>query len=220
MGVPNTKLTVTHTDGYPVVPQETDSVILGMGERVDATIMVNSSVPVIAAAERKDGNAQLDMRVAGKPNTVDVERFVAALRATAPVDTAKLTAIPEVRLPQRNPDQRIDLRLGGPVTPYTWTINGKVYNPPNEGLPVKPGQRVQIRYINEPKMFHPMHLHGHTFQVMDNGKPLARKDTVLVPPLATVDTVFDSDNPGKWIDHCHNTYHLESGMATIVSYVR
>jgi multicopper oxidase len=53
VAVPGTKMTVTHTDGFPVVAQQADSVILGMGERVDATITVNSSVPVIAAAERK-----------------------------------------------------------------------------------------------------------------------------------------------------------------------
>ncbi len=218
VGVPNTKLTVTHTDGYPVVPRETDSVILGMGERVDATITVNSSLPVVADAERKDGYGQLNLRVNGTPSSVNVDEFVAALRRSAPLDTATLAATPEVQLPQRNPDQTIDLRLAGPVTPYTWTINGKTYDPGKDGLPVKPGQRVQIRYINESKMFHPMHLHGHTFQVMSNGRPLARKDTVLVPPLATVDTVFDTDNPGKWIDHCHNTYHLESGMAVFLYY--
>ena len=123
-----------------------------------------------------------------------------------------------MQLPQRKPDQTFDLRLAGPVPPYTWTINGQVYDPTKDGLPVKPGQRVQVRYINESKMFHPMHLHGHTFQVMSNGRPMARKDTVLVPPLATVDTVFDANNPGKWIDHCHNTYHLESGMAVYFTY--
>jgi FtsP/CotA-like multicopper oxidase with cupredoxin domain len=48
--------------------------------------------------------------------------------------------------------------------------------------------------------------------------PAARKDTVLVAPLATVDMDFDTNNPGKWINHCHNTYHLESGMATFLHY--
>ena len=28
---------------------------------------------------------------------------------------------------------------------------------------------------------------------------------------------FDADNPGRWITHCHNTYHLEAGMATFIS---
>ena len=219
-------MTVTHTDGFPVVPRETDSVILGMGERVDATITVNSSVPVIAAAYGKDGFAQLNMRVNGAPSGVKIDQYVAALNAVAPLDTAGLPATPEVNLPQRNPDQTVELRLTGPSNGYNWTINGKLYDPPNDGIEVKPGQRVRIRFINESKMFHPMHFHGHTAQVMlrtggpggSGPAPAARKDTVLVAPLASVDMDFDTNNPGKWINHCHNTYHLESGMATFLYY--
>jgi FtsP/CotA-like multicopper oxidase with cupredoxin domain len=218
VGVPNTKLTVTHTDGFPVVPRETDAVILGMGERVDATITVNTSVPVIAAAERKDGVAQLNIRVNNAPANVKVDEYVAALRTLAPLNTADVSAAPEVQLPQRNPDQTIVLRLAGPTDGYNWTINGKLYDPPNDGHAVKAGQRVRLSFINESKMFHPMHFHGHTAQVMLPGGPAARKDTVLVPPLATVDMDFDTNNPGKWINHCHNTYHLESGMATFLYY--
>ncbi len=226
VGVPDTKLTVTHTDGFPVVPHETDSVVLGMGERVDATITVNSSVPVIAAPYGKDGYAQLNMRVNGTPSDVKVDQFVAALKAAAPLDTATLPAAPEAQLPQRNPDQTLELRLAGPTNGYNWTINGKLYDPPNDGMAVKPGQRVRLRFVNESKMFHPMHFHGHTAQVMlptggpgGSGQvPAARKDTVLVAPLATVEMDFDTNNPGRWINHCHNTYHLESGMATFVFY--
>jgi FtsP/CotA-like multicopper oxidase with cupredoxin domain len=218
VGVPNTKMTVTHTDGFPVVPRETDSVILGMGERVDATIAVNSSVPVIAAAYGKDGFAQLNIRVNGAPSGVEIDQYVAALNISAPLDTAGLPAAPEVNLPQRNPDQRVELRLAGPSNGYHWTINGKLYDPPNDGIEVKPGQRVRFRFVNESKMFHPMHFHGHTAQVMGPSGPAARKDTVLVAPLATVEMDFDTNNPGKWINHCHNTYHLESGMATFLYY--
>lgn len=53
---------------------------------------------------------------------------------------------------------------------------------------------------------------------MGPGGPLARKDTVLVAPLRTVEIDFDTDNPGRWITHCHNTYHLEAGMATFIEY--
>lgn len=70
VAVPGTQLNVTHTDGFPVVAKRTDSVILGMGERVDANVTVGSSVPVIAAAEGKDGYARLNMRVEGKPTDV------------------------------------------------------------------------------------------------------------------------------------------------------
>jgi len=62
------------------------------------------------------------------------------------------------------------------------------------------------------------HLHGHTFKVMGVSGPAARKDTVLVAPLATVNIDFDTSNPGRWITHCHNTYHREAEMAAFVYY--
>jgi FtsP/CotA-like multicopper oxidase with cupredoxin domain len=218
VAVPDTMLNITHTDGFPVVPKQTNSVLLGMGERVDATITLNSSVPLIAAAERKDGYAQLNLRVNGAASSVKVDEFVAALRNGAPVDTATLAAAPEVNLPQRDPGKILELRLAGPVNGYTWPINGKLYDSRNNGLAVAKGQRVRIRFISESIMFHPMHVHGHTFQVVQPGGPAARKDTVLVPPMRTVEIDFDTDNPGHWITHCHNDYHLGSGLATFFSY--
>jgi len=218
VAVPGTELNVTHTDGFPVVPRRTGSVILGMGERADATITLGSSAPVIAAAEGKDGHAQLNLRVDGATAAVNIDEFVKALRMTPVLDTSTLVAAPEVALPVREPDTTIDLRLQGPEDGYTWPINGKLYDPPNDGLPVSANQRVRLRFISESMMFHPMHLHGHTFQVVAPHAPGARKDTVLVPPLKTVEVDFDTNNPGRWITHCHNDYHLTAGMATFITY--
>jgi FtsP/CotA-like multicopper oxidase with cupredoxin domain len=70
-------------------------------------------------------------------------------------------------------------------------------------------------------MPHPMHLHGHAFQVVAiNGAPLpgAVRDTVLVPPMGSVTIAFDADNPGRWAFHCHNLYHMMTGMMTEVRY--
>ncbi len=156
---------VIQTDGYPVVPVQANSVILGMGERVDAIITVNESLPVVAVPEGKQGHAQLNMRVNNAPSAVNVDDFVASVRKEAPLDTATLSPTPEVTLAAKAPDQVIDARLTGPVNGYTWPVNGMLYNPPNDGVPVKPNQRVRIRFINESMMFHPFHLHGHTFQV-------------------------------------------------------
>ncbi|MDQ1485935.1 MAG: multicopper oxidase, partial [Actinomycetota bacterium] len=85
---------------------------------------------------------------------------------------------------------------------------------PNNPISLAKGKRVRLRFVSDSMMWHPMHLHGHTFQVV--GGP--RKDTVLVPPKQTVEVDFDTDNPGRWIVHCHNDYHLNSGMATFVEY--
>ena len=169
VAVPDTLLNVTHTDGYPVMPAQAKSVILGMGERVDATFTVNASVPVVAVPEGKQGHAQLNLRVDNAPSAVKVDDFVAAVRKEVVLDTATLSPTPEVTLPARTPDQVIEARLSGPVNGYTWPINGKLYDPPNNGIAVKPDQRVRIRMINESMMFHPIHLHGHTFEVV--GRP-------------------------------------------------
>jgi FtsP/CotA-like multicopper oxidase with cupredoxin domain len=50
------------------------------------------------------------------------------------------------------------------------------------------------------------------------GEGSARKDTVNVLPMTAVAVDIAADNPGQWMLHCHNTYHLETGMATVLSY--
>ena len=70
-------------------------------------------------------------------------------------------------------------------------------------------------------MSHPMHLHGHHFQVVAlNGNRFsgAMRDTVLVPPMQSVTIAVDANNPGKWAFHCHHLYHMASGMMTTISY--
>jgi FtsP/CotA-like multicopper oxidase with cupredoxin domain len=212
VAIPTATMKVIQTDGYPVLPVLANSVILGMGERVDAIVTVNESLPLVAAPEGKQGHANLNMRVNNAASTVNIDDFVAAMRTETPLDTATLSPTPEVILPAKAPDQVFDAHLTGPV-------NGKLYNPPEDGVPVKANQRVRVRFINESMMFHPFHLHGHTFQVMNGSVPKARKDTVLVPPKQTVQVEFDTNNPGRWISHCHNTYHLEAGMAFFIEYV-
>jgi FtsP/CotA-like multicopper oxidase with cupredoxin domain len=109
--------------------------------------------------------------------------------------------------------------LGGPGDGYRWTINDQVYDPA-QGVPVREGQRVRIRFSNTTTMFHPMHLHGHTFQVRSPNGPGPRKDTHIVLPGQSVDIDFDANNPGQWLTHCHNVYHGEAGMMTVVSYTQ
>ena len=89
-------------------------------------------------------------------------------------------------------------------------------------IEVKRGERVEIALSNMSMMAHPMHLHGHHFQVTGiNGASIswAVRDTVLVPPMARVNLAFDADNPGRWPFHCHHLYHMATGMMSYVSYV-
>ncbi len=222
VGMPTSAMTITHTDGFPVTPQQAQAVIMGMGERVDAIITVpDTTTPLLVIPEGKNGIAQLVIRV-NQGAAPDPRTLVPAFLQRPVLDTAATRATKQVFLPTKKLDVTHDLVLKGPgpgaAGKYTWTINGKTYNPA-EGLPVRQGQRARLRFINQSMMYHPMHLHGHTFQVRGQGGSGPRKDTVLVLPMQTVEVDFDADNPGQWLTHCHNIYHGESGMMTVTSYV-
>ena len=81
---------------------------------------------------------------------------------------------------------------------------------------------MQLNLVNRTPMSHPMHLHGHPFQVVEiDGARFsgALRDTVLVPPGRRVTVVFEASNPGLWAFHCHLLYHLEAGMFTTFKYM-
>jgi len=83
------------------------------------------------------------------------------------------------------------------------------------------GKRVEIDLVSHSMMAHPMHLHGHTFQVIAiDGRPIQGpvRDTVLVMLMGRVRIAFDADNPGRWPFHCHNLYHMMTGMLTEFRY--
>jgi FtsP/CotA-like multicopper oxidase with cupredoxin domain len=211
------RLTLTHADGYAVAPVTVDSVLLGMGERVDATFTAGDGVfPLVALAEGKGGAARALLRTSSgrapraevRPDELDGRvATVAALRPTA-----------ASRMAPKRPDGTFRVALAGNHHPYRWTINGRTYGD-DSPIVVDIGQRVRLDFVNRSPMFHPMHLHGHTFAVLDGaGHPGARKDTVIVKPGARVRVDFEADNSGDWMLHCHNAYHQDAGMMTSVYY--
>jgi FtsP/CotA-like multicopper oxidase with cupredoxin domain len=113
-------------------------------------------------------------------------------------------------------------RLGRAQSLLQFHRNGVAWNQQVPPLLVAKGERVALVMTNMTGMPHPMHLHGHRFQVVEiNGVRLAGavRDTVRVPPRQRVIAVFDADNPGTWAYHCHMLYHQEAGMFTTIRYV-
>jgi len=219
VGIPGQKITLTHTDGFPVQHQEVDAVVLGMGERIDALVtVVDGYSPVLALPEGKDGSAYGLIRTgSGTPPSVDQMPSTLSGDVT---DGGQLRADESVRLPTRTPARRHEMQLTGGMHSYDWSINGRTFSmddPYAGAFDIGLNERVQITMTNDTMMWHPMHLHGHSFQVAGNG---ARKDTVIVRPGETVTVEFDADNPGQWLAHCHNAYHAARGMIGLVSYVR
>ncbi|AMM34286.1 Multicopper oxidase [Sinomonas atrocyanea] len=219
VGAPGAKLTLTHTDGFPVERKEVDAVVLGMGERIDALLTVPAGwTPLMARPEGKMGLA-LGLISTGTGKRPLPAALPSTLGGTV-VDGGQLTSAAAVRLAEKPPAVRHTVRLTGSMMAYDWGINGRRFSmddPYAGALEVRQGQRVQIDFVNTTMMWHPMHLHGHTFQVGATG---ARKDTVIVRPGQTVSVVFDADNPGQWLYHCHNAYHADRGMMGVLSYIR
>ena len=129
-----------------------------------------------------------------------------------------LTAEGSAVLPARDPDSVQDLVLSGGMGGYVWTINRRTYDQ-TVPLTIREGQAGRLRITNHSMMSHPVHLHGHSFQVGPAGGSGPRKDTVLLPPMAGVNVDFAATNPGNWMIHCHNAYHAEAGMMTRLEYV-
>ncbi|MGW7454398.1 multicopper oxidase family protein [Streptomyces sp. NPDC054787] len=209
------ELTVTHTDGFPVEQAKASSLLLGMGERYDVLVTAQDGVfPLTALAEGKGRSALAVLRTgsgtaptaATRPAELDVRPLMAdALKAAG-------SAV----LAPREPDRTVRIRLTGTMARYNWAFDGKPYTP-DQRHPVKAGERVRLEFSNQSAMWHPVHLHGHTF-ALGGGAGGARKDTAILLPGKRLTADFDADNPGLWMMHCHNVYHSESGMMTVLGY--
>ncbi|MBI2706640.1 MAG: multicopper oxidase family protein [Actinobacteria bacterium] len=213
------RLTVTHSDGFPIEPIEVDTLILGMGERYDVVVNARSgSWPIVAVAEGKNAAAVAVLRTTDAPVSAAPAADASPTELTGKMlDYRDLRPAGSVRY-EGEPDQTVPVDLTGNMMNYEWGINGQAF-PKAPPIQVEQGKRVRFTFNNKTAMFHPIHLHGHTFAMAaPNGG--ARKDTVNVLPNESLSVDFLTDNPGQWMMHCHNTYHLESGMATSVSYVR
>ncbi|MBX6358183.1 MAG: multicopper oxidase family protein [Micromonosporaceae bacterium] len=208
------RMTVTHTDGFPVEPVETDALLIGMGERYDVLVTLADGVfPLVAAAEGKRAAARALVRTSAKARAPKADARPAELEGRI-LSYDRLVPADAVRLAAKAPDRTITFALTGSMAKYDWAINGRPYDP--EVIePVRSGERVRIRFVNGTLMWHPMHVHGHTFALGERG---VRKDTVIVLPDATVTVDFDADNPGIWAVHCHNIYHAAAGMMTLLGY--
>jgi multicopper oxidase len=211
-------MTVTHTDGFPVVPRQVDALLIGMAERYDVIVTAADGVfPLVALAEGKGALARALLST-GKGSPPDPQFQPTEL--TKRVGTIDIfTATTSVMLGRPEPGLNLPVVLGGNMVQYDWTINGEPYSRTNP-LHVEQGQRPTVTFDNTTMMYHPIHLHGHTFQLINSDGTLgARKDTVIVLPKQKVPAVLVADNPGVWQMHCHNTYHQVAGMMTRLDYV-
>ncbi|MDX8477950.1 multicopper oxidase family protein [Mesorhizobium sp. VK24D] len=208
-------------DGNPIVPRRGRRFPLAMGQRIDIRLSIpgkRGAWPIMA--QREAGIQRTGFVLATKGGNVK-RMATTGDQARPAIDLsfeARLAAA--IPLAERAADVNDPVELGGVMQGYSWTLNGKTWGN-RQPISVRKGERVELTMRNTSMMGHPMHLHGHHFQVVAiDGRRFvgAVRDTVWVPPTRAVTIAFDASNPGTWAFHCHHLYHMANGMMTVVDY--
>ena len=208
-------------DGKAVQPIKGNFFQLGVAQRLDLKVTIpkdGGAYPILAQGE---GTKLLCGVVLTTKDASAPKLSRTASSSTAALDNTQEKRLRALKpLSDRSIDRTLPAALGGNMATYVWTINGAAY-PNNNSLNIQSGKRVGIAFTNSTNMGHPMHLHGHDFQVVEiDGEKVsgALRDTLMVPPRSTMTVAFDADNTGVWPMHCHLLYHLDTGMFTVVKY--
>lgn len=210
-------------DGFQIHPVAGRRFPLAVAQRLNIRIKIPRSpaaYPVLAILE--GGRRQTGVILqAGRAEVRSIPEITSAPSAALSLDLERMLRA-EAPLAARKADRVHKIELTGNMQSYIWSLNGVAWNKDVPPLPVAEGERVELVMTNKTLMPHPMHLHGHEFQVVGiGGQRLsgAVRDTVLVTPGTEVVIAFDANNPGLWAFHCHLLYHLEAGMFTTLRYV-
>jgi FtsP/CotA-like multicopper oxidase with cupredoxin domain len=226
------RLRVTHSDGNLLPRAVTvDALRIGVAERYDAWFEVTRPGAWLLESlmgDVHDHRQSVLIRTAdaaGRPPEMPPASLAGAELLTYALAGAGVPLLPGAPDPFGPANVRTTLRLGGgtPGDPH-WTIDGKVW-PHTPKIDVRRADLVQIHFANPTDMDHPMHLHGHVFDLVEvSGERLRDplpKDTALVPAGSTATWRFRADSPpGRWVLHCHDLVHLMAGMMTEVDYAR
>jgi FtsP/CotA-like multicopper oxidase with cupredoxin domain len=217
-GVPYRAVAV---DGHDInAPTElTDiSALVAAGGRMDFEFRV----PASGAAVRVDlgGGAQLAV---GPPGA----RIADAGTGYGTLDLLTYGKPAPVGFDAAHPDRRFEYRIGKRIgfndgVPWSWwTVNGHLF-PDVPMFTVDKGDIVVMTISNTSGINHPMHLHGHHALVLSrDGVPSTGSpwwtDSLNVDG-STYQIAFVADNPGIWLDHCHNLPHAADGLMSHLVY--
>lgn len=206
-------------DGHRIKPVPGRRFGFAMGQRLDIELDLPSAEgawPILAL--REGARERTGIILATRAGAVARESDHADEAAPAfDYDLAQEAGLRAYEsLPPRHAERRDMVMLGGTMSPYRWTINGRTWGE-HAPLRARSGERVELTFHNMSMMAHPMHLHGHVFQVVGIGDRRIEgpmRDTVHVPPMSMVTIAFDAGEAARWMLHCHHMPHLITGMMT------
>ena len=206
-------------DGNACQPVTAQSYPLAQGQRIDLLVSVpaqGGAFPVLAQVEQATALTGIVLATAGA--TIAKQSALAGTAAglTDLSFEANLRALSPQAL--KRADKTFTVMLGEEPG-YRWTINGRIHGE-HSPFQVRQGERVELTFMNPTSMMHPMHLHGHHFQVVRIGAQAfagPMRDTVIVPAHLPVTVAFDANLKGSWFLHCHHLFHMATGMMTEIN---
>lgn len=120
----------------------------------------------------------------------------------------------------REVDREMQIHLTGNMERYMWSFDGKKFTAVTDD-PIRFGfdERVRVTLVNDTMMAHPIHLHGHFFELVNGADHMHQplKHTVVVQPGGTATFDLTANEPGDWAFHCHLLYHMHAGMMQVVT---
>ncbi len=120
---------------------------------------------------------------------------------------------------RRPPSRSMEIHLTGNMERFMWGFDGRKFSELVEPIRFERNERVRVTLVNDTMMGHPIHLHGHFFELVTGGpeghQPL--KHTVNVAPGSKVTFDLTADAPGDWAFHCHMLMHMHAGMFNVVT---
>lgn len=220
LAFPGHQFEVVALDGNPVPTPRTVRVLaLGSAERIDAVVTMNNPGVWILGTphdeDRRDGMG-IVVEYAG---ATGAPRWIAP--AKEPWDYTRFGDARTVPTPDETIPMRIGKINGGAHGFNHWTINDQQFEH-STPIQIHHGRRYRLAFQNLADDPHPLHLHRHTFEVVNvNGRATAgvMKDTVVVPGFGTVDVDFVANDPGDTLFHCHQTLHMDYGLMRLFKYV-
>jgi len=122
--------------------------------------------------------------------------------------------------PHREIDREMEIHLTGNMERYMWSFDGKKFTSVTDD-PIRFGydERVRVKLVNQTMMAHPIHLHGHFFEMVNGADHMHQplKHTMVVQPGGTATFDLTANEPGDWAFHCHLLYHMHAGMMQVVT---
>jgi FtsP/CotA-like multicopper oxidase with cupredoxin domain len=117
----------------------------------------------------------------------------------------------------RPPGREIEIHLTGNMERFMWAFDGEAFGPIKKPIAFERGERARVVLINDTMMAHPIHLHGHFFELVNGQDRQPLKHTVNVAPGGKVAFDLTASEPGDWAFHCHLLLHMHAGMFNVVT---